>query len=172
MRQRARLGMALFLLSEAVFFFLLILAYVYFRSSTVTAASGRLRVAETAIYTVCLLGSSVTMWRAAQSGSRAFLVATIVLAAAFLVGQTFEYARLYQQNITVSQSLFGTTFFTLTGLHGLHVIVGIVSMAVLFGARTFGEYRSIVFENVALYWVFVDLVWIVIFAVVYLGNLL
>ena len=165
MRKRARLGMAMFLLSEAVFFFMLIAAFVYFRSASLAAAAANLNLGTAAIYTVCLMASSFTMWRAAATGSRIWLMGTILLGAVFLFGQGSEYLRLFQQKITISQSLFGTTFFTLTGLHGLHVFVGIVMLAILLGLE-----RPVAVETVALYWYFVDVVWVAIFAIVYLWT--
>jgi heme/copper-type cytochrome/quinol oxidase subunit 3 len=164
MRQRARLGMAMFLLSEAVFFFMLIAAFVYFRAASLAAAAANLNLGVTAVYTACLMASSFTMWRASATGLRAWLGGTILLGAVFLFGQGSEYLRLFHQKITISQSLFGTTFFTLTGLHGLHVLVGIALLAILFGRR------ALAVDVVALYWYFVDIVWLAIFAIVYLWT--
>jgi len=164
MRQQARLGMAMFLLSEAVFFFMLIAAFVYFRAASVATAAN-LHLGVTAIYTACLLASSFTMWRAAATGLRSWLGLTIVLGGAFLYGQASEYLRLFHQKITISQGLFGTTFFTLTGMHGLHVVIGIVLLAALLGFE-----RRIEMDAVALYWYFVDVVWIAIFAIVYVWT--
>jgi cytochrome c oxidase subunit I len=162
-------AMTLFLLSEGVFFFLLIVAYVYFRDPNLQAASAHLRLGETAIFTACLLASSITAWRAAaareHSRARPWLAASMALGLAFLLGQGSEYLRLFHQQITISQSLFGTTFFTLTGLHGLHVAAGIAALAVALG-------RADTVKPIALYWFFVDLVWLAIFAVVYLGTLI
>jgi heme/copper-type cytochrome/quinol oxidase subunit 3 len=168
MRQRAQFGMALFLLSEAVFFFMLIAAFVYFRSSSLGAAAGNLNLPVTAVYTACLLASSITVQRAAGSGARWWLAGTIVLGAVFLFGQASEYFRLFRQNVTISQSVFGTTFFTLTGIHGLHVLGGIALLAIVLGLSA---PRTAV-ETVAMYWHFVDGVWLVIFAVVYLWTFL
>ena len=168
MRRRAQLGMALFLLSEAVFFFMLIAAFVYFRSATLNAAAGNLNLRVTALYTGCLLASSFTMQRAAVGGARWWLAGTIVLGAIFLFGQASEYLRLFRQNVNISQSVFGTTFFTLTGFHGLHVLVGIALLAIVLGVSA----QRAAVETVALYWHFVDGVWLVIFAVVYLWTFL
>jgi heme/copper-type cytochrome/quinol oxidase subunit 3 len=175
MRRQARFGMALFLLSEAVFFFMLIAAFVYFRGTSLPIAAANLKLGTSALYTAALLASSFTMWRAALgSATRVWLTATIVLGAVFLFGQTSEYLRLFRQNITISQSLFGTTFFTVTGLHGLHVLVGIVLLVALVPLRApgFESTQSLALETVSLYWYFVDAVWIAIFSVVYLWSLL
>jgi len=170
MRQRARLAMAMFLLSEAVFFFMLIAAFVYFRAASLAVAAANLKLGATAVFTACLLASSFTMWRATVTRIRAWLGGTILLGGVFLVGQGSEYLRLFRQHITISQGLFGTTFFTLTGLHGLHVLVGIALLAILLGLAT--ERRSVAVETIALYWYFVDVVWVAIFAIVYLWTLL
>jgi heme/copper-type cytochrome/quinol oxidase subunit 3 len=157
--------MFLFLLGEAVFFFLLIVAYIYFRNATVTAAS--LHLNQTAIYTACLLASSFTMWRATAAGLRSWVIATIVFGLVFLAGQGSEYAGLLRQHISISQSLFGTTFFTLTGLHALHVALGVVGLVGLSIAR-----KPRLLGPVSLFWQFGTLVWLAIFSVVYLWNLL
>jgi heme/copper-type cytochrome/quinol oxidase subunit 3 len=164
MRHQARLGMAMFLLSEAVFFFMLIAAFVYFRAASFATAAASLDLNAAAAYTVCLMASSFTMWRAAVTGLRAWLAGTILLGGVFLFGQVSEYLRLFHQKITISQSLFGTAFFTLTGIHGLHLAVGIVMLAILLGRR------ALAVDVVALYWYFVDIVWLAIFAIVYLWS--
>lgn len=177
MRHRAKLGMAMFLLVEAVFFFMLILAFVYFRAESIRTAAASLNPGVTAIYTACLIASSFTMWRAktsaglAQSGTRLWLGLTIALGSAFLLGQGSEYLRLLRQGITISQGLFGTTFFTLTGIHGLHVLAGILLLAIMLGlTANRGERESVAVETVAMYWYFVDAAWIVIFSIVYLWT--
>ncbi len=179
MRQRAKLGMAMFLLVEAVFFFMLILAFVYFRGESIKAAAASLNLRATAIYTACLIASSFTMWRAktsaalARNGVRLWLGLTIALGSLFLLGQGSEYLRLLRQGVTMSQGLFGTTFFTLTGIHGLHVVAGILLLAILFGVTAHrGERESVAVETIAMYWYFVDAAWIAIFSIVYLWTFL
>ena len=166
MKPRAPLGMLLFLLNEAVLFFMLIAAFVYFRGSTLATAARSLNLAATSIFTVCLLASSFTMWRAAATGSRAWLGATAALGAIFLCGQGAEYWALFRQNITIARNQFGATFFTLTGVHALHVFVGLILLAL----RGAGPRPAL--PGIALYWYFVDAVWLVIFALVYLWTFL
>ncbi|MHB8647582.1 MAG: cbb3-type cytochrome c oxidase subunit I, partial [Thermomicrobiales bacterium] len=178
-------GTALFLASEAVFFIILILAFVYYHKDFPPASSGSLPNAgrvldpvKTGIYTISLLASSLTIWWAGRSLKRgnqrmvrSLLLATVVLGAIFLFGQGREYQRLISQNVTVSRNLFGSTFFTLTGFHGFHVLMGLVAIAILFGlalAGAFKQSHSVAIEAISLYWHFVDVVWIVIFATVYL----
>ncbi len=157
------LAMLLFLLGEAVFFFLLIVAYIYFRNYSAAAAS--LHLNETAIFTACLLASSFTIWRVNAAGLRSWIIATIVFGLAFLVGQGSEYAGLLREHVSVSQSLFGTTFFTLTAFHGLHVAVGLIALAAVLAVR-----KPRLLAPVSLFWQFGSMVWLAIFCVVYLGN--
>ncbi len=178
-------GIALFLASEAVFFVLLILAFVYYHKNFFIESSGNppnagrvLDPVKTGIYTVCLLASSLTIWwaghslkRGNQRMMRLSLFATVILGAVFLYGQGREYQRLVNENVTISRNLFGSTFFTLTGFHGLHVFMGLVAIAILCGLALVGAFKkphSVAIEAVSLYWHFVDVVWIVIFATVYL----
>jgi len=150
-KRQAPLGMALFLLSEAIFFFMLILAFVYFRDAR-TAAILRLRA--TAMDTAFLVASTFTMWQAVRMESRSWLAATIALGSIFLIGQGSEYIRI--------QNLPGTAFFMLTSLHGLHLLAGIVLLSAMLVVNT--KQLGVA----ALYWYFVAAVWIAIFMVVYL----
>jgi heme/copper-type cytochrome/quinol oxidase subunit 3 len=170
MRQRAQLGMALFLLNEAVLFFMLIAAFVYFRGSTLQTAAASLNLKQTTIFTACLFASSFTMWRAAAVKARAWIAATLALGVVFLVGQGGEYLRLFRQHVTISQNQFGTTFFTLTGIHALHVLAGLLALAILLGTKLQSHPGAV--QAIALYWYFVDAVWIIIFATVYLWTFL
>jgi heme/copper-type cytochrome/quinol oxidase subunit 3 len=184
MIEKNKLGMSLFLLSEANFFLMLILAYAYYHAVSVTGptAETALHPLKTAIYTMFLLASSFSIWRAEKNFKNrrhsrlcAWLLITIVLGSVFLFGQGNEYVELIRNHITISRDLFGTTFFTLTGFHGLHVMVGLLALTILLGLALAGDFvhpRPVGVEVVALYWHFVDVVWIVIFSVVYLRGLL
>jgi heme/copper-type cytochrome/quinol oxidase subunit 3 len=154
--RRGQLGMAMFLLSEAVFFFLLILAFVYFR----TAGAGNLNLEAGALDTAGLLASVFSMWRATV-GDRRWLAITIGLGVAFLIGQGIQYVLLIRDGVTISQGLFGTTFFTLAGAHGLHVLIGLVALALV---------PPTAIRAMALYWFFFAGLWLVIFLVAYVGN--
>ncbi len=177
---RVRLGMICFIASETIFFGMLITSYVYFRLSNDATPNARtsLDVGRTAIFTAVLLSSSLTNWladrslqRQNQRGLVVWLSATVVLGAIFLVGQAWEYAQLLGDQVTVSRNLFGSTFFTLTGFHGLHVFVGLVALttvAVMAGRGWFRGPRSGAIESISLYWHFVDVVWIVIFTLIYI----
>ncbi len=180
--EKSKLLMALFLASEAVFFALLILAYVYFRnsiSSGPTAASS-LDPRVTAIYTIVLIASSGTIWLAerrlkAQHNLHflAWLLLTAALGVVFLIGQGMEYARLLQHDVKIGRNLFAGSFFTLTGFHGFHVFIGVIALTTMLAIGFFGSMgrkETAAFASVALYWHFVDVVWIVIFSIVYLGT--
>lgn len=157
MTRRAQLGMALFLIAEAVFFFLLILAFVYFRASTPQG----LHMRTSAVYTALFMASGFSMWRASESGSRLWVGITIALGLAFLIRQATEYLRLIRDGVTIGQGLFGTTFFTLTGVHGLHVAIGLLALAVV---------PSTALRTMALYWYFFAGVWLVIFLAAYVWG--
>jgi heme/copper-type cytochrome/quinol oxidase subunit 3 len=183
MIEKTKLGMLLFLASEAFFFAMLILAYVYYRGASPDGpnAATSLDVPSAAIFTAFLLGSSGTLWLAERSmaqerpaGLRLWLLVTVVLGAVFLVGQGWEYLRLIQENVTIDRNLFGTTFFTLTGFHGLHVFSGLIALAILSGLAFAGWFtgpHAVAIESVGWYWHFVDVVWIVIFTLIYLWPL-
>jgi heme/copper-type cytochrome/quinol oxidase subunit 3 len=179
---KIRLAMLLFVASESVFFILLIIAYVVYHRTSPSAVDAfmYLDVPRTAVFTVSLISSSVTMWRAGinfrncrRRAATAWLLATIALGALFLAGQGSEYVSLIKKNVTISRDLFGTTFFTLTGFHGLHVFIGLIMLFTLFGIelrRDIGHNPDAV-EAVSIYWHFVDVVWMVIFPTVYLWVL-
>jgi len=179
-----KLAMQLFIASESVFFLLLILAYVIFhqKANTGVQAAKFLNTTKTGIYSIFLLSSSLTVWLAGRSsvhGNRrgviTWLSATILLGAVFLFGQGTEYVDLIRHHMTISRDMFGTTFFTLTGFHGLHVFLGLVMLAILLTTGLFGrknEPNGSALESISLYWHFVDAVWILIFSIIYLWALL
>jgi cytochrome c oxidase subunit 1/cytochrome c oxidase subunit I+III len=176
-----KVGVGAFVVSEAGFFLILIIAYVFFGKAGQAgpSASSTLDAQRTGIYTALLLASSVTLRRAekaeTRSARRAYLALTVGLGAAFMAGQAREYAELFDRGVTVSTNLFATSFFTLTGFHGLHVTMGLVALLIVLGlALRDGDLgkdrvpRSRALEAIGIYWHFVDVVWIVVFAVVYL----
>ena len=168
------LGVVIFIASESIFFLAIVLAYVAYREAGLATAKANLDVVRTAIFSIALFASSGTMAIAAGARSGAWLGATMMLGAIFLIGQGTEYARLLSEGIGPGSALFGTTFFTLTGLHGIHVLAGLVALAALFTANL-GRARAVhavAWEAVGFYWHFVDAVWVVVFSVVYLGTLL
>jgi cytochrome c oxidase subunit 3/cytochrome o ubiquinol oxidase subunit 3 len=132
----------------------------------------------TSVSSFILLMSSLTMVLAVSAAQRKdernmnlWLVITAVLGATFVGGQVYEFTAFYREGLGFTTSLFGSSFYTLTGFHGVHVSVGIIMLMALVGMnrnkRIPGD-RAEVVELVGLYWHFVDIVWIIIFTLVYL----
>jgi heme/copper-type cytochrome/quinol oxidase subunit 3 len=104
-------------------------------------------------------------------GMRIWLFATATLGLLFLSGQAFEFTEFNHEGLSLSTNLFGTTFFVLTGFHGAHVTIGVLILLSLFTVSLQGRIQqkdSLNVELAGLYWHFVDIVWIVIFTLVYL----
>jgi heme/copper-type cytochrome/quinol oxidase subunit 3 len=183
MMDKNKLAMILFIASESIFFLMLAAAFVYFHTGPEPGpnAADVLSPLKTGFYSVCLFSSSYTVWRAGRTrqsnrrSSALWLGLTMALGATFLVGQGREYSDLIHQNVTISRDLFGTTFFTLTGFHGLHVTLGLVMLAILLALTLLGrqeEPRADAMEVISLYWHFVDAVWVLIFSIVYIWAFL
>jgi len=175
-----KLGVWTLLGSEAVFFAVLITTYVVMRGRSVSGPEPQavLNVTLTAINTFVLLCSSlsmVTALAAIQRGEvaklRGWLIVTMVLGLAFLGAQAYEFNSLFNHGLSLKSNVFGSTFFTLTGFHGAHVAVGIIWIGFVLVKAFRGNItreKHLPVELVGLYWHFVDLVWILIFTVVYL----
>jgi cytochrome c oxidase subunit 3/cytochrome o ubiquinol oxidase subunit 3 len=186
-----KLLMWLFLASECLFFGGLIGTYLLYRNRggdippfptdrTVDGVqyNGLFDIPFTSISAFVLLMSSVTMVLALAAIQRndrknlqVWLVATALLGMAFLAGQAFEFTEFYHEGLSLNSNLFGTTFFVLTGFHGAHVSVGVLILLSLFMMSTRGRItheNALNVELAGLYWHFVDVVWIVIFTLIYL----
>jgi cytochrome c oxidase subunit 3/cytochrome o ubiquinol oxidase subunit 3 len=174
-----KLGMWLFVGSEVMFFGGLIAAFLHYKVNTPSPVeTALLDVTLVGINTFILLTSSFTVvlgLARAQNDDRAglmrFLGLTALLGTVFLAGQVYEFVALYQEGVTLSSSVFGSSFFTLTGFHGLHVLIGVGwALATLAKAVRGGYSRDdhIGVEIFGLYWHFVDIVWIVLFTIIYL----
>jgi heme/copper-type cytochrome/quinol oxidase subunit 3 len=175
-----KLGIWLFLASEVMLFGALFSTYILLRVGATEWPHGELSIRLGAINTVILICSSVTMvmsWASLKlnnfSKGRLYLLITIVLAAVFLVNKYFEYADHFARGEGPWHSTFLAIYFTLTGLHGLHIVGGIVVMVYLLGPgahlwKTNAEQYVNRIEYTGLYWHFVDLVWIFLFPVLYL----
>jgi len=181
LHDKTRLAVLLFLASEFVFFVFLIVAYIYSRPSEINGPTAHSSLVpwKTGIYTVLLLLSSVTIFLAERSlknhGKRfaLWMSATVLLGIAFLFGEMREYSGLLHKDITISRNLFGSTYFTLTGFHAIHVTLGLLMLLTLFGlimAGKLGHKRHTAFRAVSYYWHFVDIVWVMVFSVVYLWS--
>lgn len=176
-------GMVAFLVSEVAFFSTLIVTYVTFMGKDVVGPTPAeaLSLPLVIVTTICLLSSSVTIHLAEQAlhrgQQRTFCLlwaATIALGIAFLLGTAYEWHELITKyQLTISRNLFGTTYYTLVGFHGLHVTVGVITMLIVLGLalrREITESHRTGVELVAWYWHFVDAVWIVVFLVVYVAS--
>jgi cytochrome c oxidase subunit 3 len=174
----AMLGLWVFICTEALFFGMLIGSYLYLRvRAGVWPPPGMPErdLLVPLINSVVLLSSGLTMHAAHLSirkGNVAVLrggiVATLVLGAAFLGGQAWEYTH---AGFGLSSGLLGSSFFTLTGFHGIHVLVGLVFLALVLlraGRGVYTPERHLGIEASALYWHFVDAVWVVLFTSLYL----
>ena len=175
---RGKVAMAGLIIAESAIFTIFVVAYLFYLGKSVTGPTPS-EVLETPIfYTICLLSSSLTIHLAAKSLERdyrrLFLVLwllTIALGGLFLFGTALEWHRLiYEHGLTISTNLFGTTYYSLVGLHAFHVTAGLImlSMVAIFGfVGRMGVSQSDRVAVLSMYWHFVDAVWVVVFTVVY-----
>jgi len=175
-----KLAMWLFLASDCLLFGALISTYVLYRGASLVGPypSEVFDIPYTSVSSFVLLASSLTMVLALASFQRGeigrmrvWLLATALLGMTFVGGQVYEFTTFYREGLTLSTNLFGTTFYVLTGFHGTHVGVGILMLLSLVAMSFTGRITprdTMAVELVGLYWHFVDIVWIVIFTVVYL----
>ena len=175
-----KLVMWVFLGSECMFFGTLISTYLVYRNKSIVGPypDEILDIPVTSISTFVLLMSSFMMvmsLAAIRKGDvrefRIWILGTAFLGSTFLGFQVFEFREFWLEGLSPQTNLFGTTFFVLTGFHGAHVTVGVIWLVSLFGQSLMGNLRqehSLRVELAGLYWHFVDIVWIVIFTLVYL----
>src|ERR1700704_2965680 len=175
---RGKVGMTCLIIAESAIFTIFVVAYLFYVGKSLTGPTPR-EVLETPIfYTICLLSSSLTIHLAAKFLARGigfaflgFWLLTIALGGLFLYGTGQEWYRLiYEHGLTISTNLFGTTYYSLVGLHAFHVTVGLVMLAIVGLAGVAGRVglaQSGHIEVLSMYWHFVDAVWVVVFTVVY-----
>jgi cytochrome c oxidase subunit 3/cytochrome o ubiquinol oxidase subunit 3 len=174
-------GMLSFLLSEVAIFSTLIVTYLFYlgKDTVGPMPAEALSLSLVLCTTACLLASSATIHKAertlehgTQQGFLVWWLATILLGVLFLLGTAYEWHGLItQHDLTISRNLFGSTYYTLVGLHAIHVTVGVVVMLIVFGLAASRHVTSANRSGVQLvgwYWHFVDAVWLVVFTVVYL----
>ena len=176
-----KLAMWAFLGSECLFFGSMISTYLLYRNRVTEGPTPHeiYDIPFTSVSSFVLLMSSLTMvlalnaiQRRDQKALRMWLLATAFLGIGFIGGQIYEFTTFVEEGLTLSTSTFGSSFFVLTGFHGAHVTVGILMLLTLYGLSLAGKLddpngaRPV--EFIGLYWHFVDIVWIVIFTVVYL----
>jgi heme/copper-type cytochrome/quinol oxidase subunit 3 len=178
-----KMAMWAFLGSECLFFGSLISTYLLYRTQQGTTGTGPLPhdvydIPYTSVSSFVLLMSSLTMvlalaaiQRGDHRGLRTWLLATAMLGMVFVGGQIYEFTTFVDEGLTLHSSAAGSAFFVLTGFHGAHVTVGILMLLSLFSMSVAGRLQQVdarKVEFIGLYWHFVDVVWIVIFTVVYL----
>lgn len=176
-----KIGMWAFLASDCMFFGALITAYLvsHSRSAVGPYPDELFDIPFTSVSAFVLLMSSVAMVLALAGIQhnnmrrfRIWIAATGLLGLVFLGGQVYEFTHFYDEGLHLSTNLFGSSFFVLTGFHGTHVFVGVIWLFSLFlasfRAPLISREKSLNVEIAGLYWHFVDIVWIIIFAVVYL----
>src|SRR5262245_3903646 len=176
---RGKVGMLSFIVAEASIFTIFVVAYLFYLGKSLTGPTPREVLEVPIFYTICLLSSSLTIHLAAKRLERdqrwTFLTLwlfTVVLGGLFMYGTAQEWHRLiYEHGLTISTNLFGTTYYSLVGLHAFHVTVGLVMLAVVLGLAAAGRVRvthAARIDVLSLYWHFVDVVWVVVFTVVYI----
>jgi cytochrome c oxidase subunit 3 len=176
---RGRVGMWCLIGAESAIFTIFVVAYLFYIGKSTTGPQPGDVLHAPIFYTVCLLSSSVTIHLAVRGiaageiGAFArWWLATIVLGGTFLFGTAREWIHLiYGEGLTISTNLFGTTYYSLVGLHAFHVTMGLLALTIVavfyFSARLRREHAERL-EILSMYWHFVDAVWVVVFTVVYL----
>ncbi len=175
---RGRVGMFCLIAAESAIFTIFVVAYVFYIGKSLNGPTPR-DVLELPIFnTICLLSSSLTIHfairalRQSKTGLfSALWLATIALGAIFLIGTAREWHHLiYDRGLTIQTNLFGTTYYSLVGLHAFHVIVGLLGLSIVLAFALAGQVKQEHAERVdvlSLYWHFVDVVWAIVFTVVY-----
>jgi cytochrome c oxidase subunit 3/cytochrome o ubiquinol oxidase subunit 3 len=175
---RGRVGMLCLIIGESAIFTIFVVAYVYYIGRSTYGPTPQ--ILELPVFnTVCLLSSSVTIMLAEHAikhgAVRRFAAwwgLTMLLGVEFLLGTASEWRKLiFEDHLTIRTNLFGTTFYSLVGLHATHVIVGLVMLSLVMIFTLLGRVEQRHAERIqvlSLYWHFVDAVWVVVFTVVYI----
>jgi cytochrome c oxidase subunit 3 len=175
---KGRVGMVGLIIAESAIFTIFVVAYLFYLGKSLGGPSPKQLLEFPIINTICLLSSSATITFAVRALSRGredrfriWWFATIALGAYFLAGTACEWGRLIHAGLTISTNLFGTTFYSLVGLHASHVVVGLLALSLVLVFALRGAVKSEHVERIevlALYWHFVDAIWVVVFTVVYI----
>lgn len=175
---RGNVGMACLILAESAIFIIFVVAYIYYIGKSLSGPTPS-QVLELPIFgTICLLSSSITVHFAVsalrKSNLRAvtlYLAGTVLLGTIFLITTAREwYHLIHDEGLTIKTNLFGTTYYSLVGLHATHVVVGLIMLSLTLAFSLAGlvhEEHSEKLEVLSLYWHFVDAVWVIVFLVVY-----
>lgn len=176
---KGTVGMICLIVAESAIFIIFVIAYIFYIGKSLSGPTPSQVLKLPIVETVCLLSSSITVHFAVSTLAKgktglsaAWLAATVLLGAIFLAGTALEWRELiYQDGLTIRTNLFGTTFYSLVGLHASHVAVGLVmlGLALFFGVTgKLKQAHAHRLEMVSYYWHFVDAVWVVVFTVVYI----
>jgi cytochrome c oxidase subunit 3/cytochrome o ubiquinol oxidase subunit 3 len=175
---RGNVGMACLIVAESAIFIIFVVAYIFYIGKSLTGPTPA-QVLKLPIFgTICLLSSSITVHFAVSAlrkgnlrSSTIYLAGTVLLGSLFLLMTAREwYHLIHDEGLTIQTNLFGTTYYSLVGLHATHVVVGLIMLSLVLGFSLFGlvkEEHSEKLEVLSLYWHFVDAVWVVVFTVVY-----
>ena len=172
-------GMTCLIIAESAIFTIFVVAYLFYLGKNLNGPTPRQVLELPILNSICLLSSSATIMfaiRSLRSGDvkkfSLWWLATILLGAYFLLGTGREWHRLiHDKGLTIQTNLFGTTFYSLVGLHASHVVVGLLALLIVMGFAAVGRVKSEHAERthvLGLYWHFVDAVWVVVFTVVYI----
>src|SRR6202163_3540371 len=175
---RGRVGMYCLISVESAIFTIFVVAYLFYIGKSPTGPTPREVLHVPIFFTICLLSSSLTIHLAVRSLKRAkvggfalWWSLTLALGATFLAGTAREWRHLiYEEGLTIQTNLFGTTYYSLVGLHAFHVTVGLLAITTVSLFTLLGHVRqehSERIEVLSMYWHFVDVVWVVVFIVVY-----
>ena len=175
---RGKVGMTCLIIAESAIFTIFVVAYLFYVGKSLSGPTPREVLEVPIFYSLCLLSSSLTIHFAGRSLERdrsgTFLgwwLLTIVLGGLFMFGTWQEWHRLiYEHGLTIATNLFGTTYYSLVGLHAFHVTVGLLMLSLVLVFAAMDRVHSAHFSRIdvlSLYWHFVDGVWVVVFTVVY-----
>jgi cytochrome c oxidase subunit 3/cytochrome o ubiquinol oxidase subunit 3 len=176
---RGIVGMACLIIAESAIFIIFVVAYLFYIGKSLTGPTPREVLEIPWFATVCLLSSSITVHFAVQSLRSAkvnlcaaWLAATVLLGGIFIGATAMEwYDLIYHYGLTIRTNLFGTTFYSLVGLHASHVLVGLLMLGLTLIFALMGkvnQHHAERLEVISIYWHFVDAVWVVVFTVVYI----
>lgn len=174
---KGTVGMGCLIVAEAAIFIIFVVAYIFYIGKSLSGPTPA-QVLELPIFgTICLLSSSISVHFAVSAlrkqnlrGCTINLAITVLLGSIFLITTAQEWYHLITEGLTIRTNLFGTTYYSLVGLHATHVVVGLIMLSLVLGFSLMGrvtEEHSEKLEVLSLYWHFVDAVWVVVFLVVY-----
>jgi cytochrome c oxidase subunit 3/cytochrome o ubiquinol oxidase subunit 3 len=175
---RGRVGMFCLIAAEAAMFTIFVVAYLFYAGQSLTGPTRRGVLKAPIFYTVCLLASSLTIHQAVRALRRGatrpvglWWLVTIGLGTTFMYGTAREWLHLiFDEGLTIQVNLFGTTYYSLVGLHAFHVMIGLLLLSAVWVFSASGRIARQHADRVdvlSLYWHFVDVVWVVVYLVVY-----